>query len=79
MTSEMAVEAVPAGRFSAGDFFADVDDQDLVGIVTTRDLLPSGGNDQRSVRQRDEQEGRRPEAVDERNGHHGDPPNPGSH
>lgn len=30
MTEEPPVEAVPAGRFSAGDYFADVDDQDLV-------------------------------------------------
>jgi competence protein ComEC len=30
MTAEPAVEAVPAERLTAGDFFADIDDQDLV-------------------------------------------------
>jgi hypothetical protein len=30
MQEEAALEAVPAGRFSQGDFFADVDDQDLI-------------------------------------------------
>ena len=30
MTTQPTVEAVPAERLAAGDFYADIDDQDLV-------------------------------------------------